>query len=173
MTVHAHRPSVKGRTSYSELPEGVNPFVFTLGAYGIRGSVKLDLRVMLTLHREGRIVLQETSNWDRPVIRNGIPAEGITVSIQDIADRIAGWCVSPDVWEVVGMFWFTVNWRINKRELVTDWGWALVWRCSQDHRQRHGWIFRFGTNPGDFAHRQREQGGSARRRSPPVSGLGP
>lgn len=102
MTVHAHRPSVKGRTSFNELPEGVNPFVFTLGAYGIRGSVKLDLRVMLTLHREGRIVLQETSNWHRPVIRNGIPAEGINVSIQDIADRIAGWCVSPDVWEAVG-----------------------------------------------------------------------
>ena len=103
MTVHVHRPSVRGQTPFQDPPEGVNPFVFTLGASGIRGSVNLDcFRVMLTMHREGRIVLQETSNWNRPVIRNGVPAEGITVSVQDIVDRIAAWCVDSNAWEAVG-----------------------------------------------------------------------
>ena len=102
MMVHIHRPSAKGRTSRKEPEEGVNPFVFMLGASSLRGSVEFNFRVMLTLHRNGRIVLQEANNRDRPVVRNGIPAEGITVSVQDIADRIAGWCVNPHAWEAVG-----------------------------------------------------------------------
>lgn len=45
-------------------------------------------------------------------------------------------CVVPMVFAVfkvqtviaehVIMFWFTVNWRINKGELVTDWGWGSL-----------------------------------------------
>jgi serine/threonine protein kinase len=102
MTVHIHRPSRKGRTPYNEPPEGVNPFVFTLGASSIRGSVELHFQVILTLHADGRIVLQETKNGNHPVIRNGVPAKGITVSVQEIVDRIVAWCIDPNVWEVVG-----------------------------------------------------------------------
>lgn len=102
MTVRVYRPSAKGTTSLHEPPEGAYPFVFMLGASSLRGSVKLNIRVMLTLQRDGRVVLQEATNSDRPVVRNGIPAEGIAVTVEDITDRIAAWCIDPHAWEVVG-----------------------------------------------------------------------
>ncbi|HVU88726.1 MAG TPA: protein kinase [Pirellulales bacterium] len=99
MFVQLNRPSSAG---WAQLNKGANPFVFTLGVSSLRAPVNLDIDAILTLHSDGRIVLRETRRWDRPHDQQRIPAEGIPVSVHDIAERLAAWCVDPDIWEIVG-----------------------------------------------------------------------